>query len=170
MTVGSEWRWRYESGPWPSGWTSVGFDDSGWSTGVAPFGFGSDGIVTNIDVPPPTTNRPISAQFRRTFEVADPSAYGSLVVTARVDDGVVVYVNGVEVGRANLPATGPITHDATWALSGPSSAAAAANPVTFTVPASLLVPGKNQIAVQTQLGWRTTPNVSFDARIVAVEL
>lgn len=117
----------------------------------------------------PTPN-PLAAYFRRSVTIPDPSRLSHLEVTTIADDGVVVYVNGVEVGRANLPATGPITHDATWALSGPSSAAAAANPVTFTVPASLLVPGKNQIAVQTQLGWRTTPNVSFDARIVAVEL
>jgi hypothetical protein len=106
----------------------------------------------------------LASYFRSTFEVADPSTIGPLQLTTYADDGIVVYVNGVEVGRSNLPA-GAVTHDSTWALTGPRTSTAVANPVVFDVPASILVPGVNNVSAQMQLGWRSTPDASFDARI-----
>ena len=160
VQYGSTWRWRNDSAPWPADWRERTFDDSAWAQGPAVLGFGSAGVVTNIDVPPPTSNRPISVQFRRTFDVVDPSALSQVRVTVRADDGVVVYLNGQEVGRSNLPA-GALTQN-TYALSGPRTTAAAAAPVTFTVPASMLVPGTNVVSASTHLGWRSTPDVSFE--------
>ena len=62
------------------------------------------GIATNTDAPAPTSNRALSTQFRRAFTIPDPADVSQVRITTRADDGVVVYVNGVEVGRANLPA------------------------------------------------------------------
>ena len=169
LAWGSSWRWYYQSAAPPTDWRSGGFDDSAWGQGPAKLGFGSYGPATNIDVSGPKSTRPLAAYFRRTIDVVDPAAVASLELTTIADDGVIVFVNGVEVGRANLPA-GPVTHSNTWALSGPSSTSAGNNPATFTVPASLLVPGANQVSVQTQLGWKTTSDISFDARVVAVPL
>ena len=45
--------------------------------------------------------------FRHTFEVSDPGAVAAVDLGVIRDDGVVVYVNGVEVLRDNLP-SGPI--------------------------------------------------------------
>lgn len=156
------WRYRYAAGAWPAGWTGAGFNDAAWSQGPAPLGFGS-GITTAVDVPPPVSNRPISMQFRTTFTVADPSRLSALVLTARADDGAVVSVNGVEVGRMRMP-TGTVSAG-TYATAAPSASAAGATPLVVTIPASALTVGINVIAVSTHLNYRSTPGVSFTAKL-----
>lgn len=163
---GADWNWRYASGAWPTGYTESGFDATGWSAGPAPLGFGSGAIATNIDVPPPTSNRPISAIFRHTFEVDDPAELTSLELTAIADDGVVLHLNGVEVGRANMP-SGTV-HAGSFPLVAPRTPAAMAEPVTFTVSPTLLQAGTNVVAASTHLGWRNTPDISFDLGLEAL--
>ena len=160
IPTGADWRWRYDTAAWPADWRERTFDDSSWALDPAVLGFGSNDVTTNIDKPAPTTNRPVSAQFRRSFDVADPNALSSVSLTVRADDSVVVYVNGTEVGRSNLP-SGTLTQYS-YALTGTRTATAAANPVTFTVPKSLLVAGTNVVAASVHLGWRATPDVSFE--------
>jgi trimeric autotransporter adhesin len=161
IEAGSDWRWRFQrDGTVPADWREPGADVRGWAEGAAPLGFGSTGLATNIDVAGGSSDRPLSALFRRDFSVEDPAAVGSMTLTTYADDGVVVYVNGTEVGRANMP-TGTLTLDS-FATAAPRTATARANPVSFTVPRSLLREGTNTIAAQTHLNWRATPDISFD--------
>lgn len=157
IATGSQWRWRYQTGAWPTGWTAASFDASTWNLGNAVLGFGST-LATNIDVPAPTTNRPLSAQFRQTFSVANPAALSQLSITTRGDDGVVVYVNGTEVGRSRMP-TGTLS-STSYATAAPRTSTAGT--VTFAVPTSLLVAGTNVVSVSTHLNYRATPDISFD--------
>ncbi len=158
--VGSDtpWRWRYASTAPDNGWAGAVFDDSGWSSGTGPFGFGSTLVNTDIGVGAPSP-RPLTAQFRTSFEVADVGALGAHELTFVADDGVVVYLNGVEVARQNLPA-GTIT-STTYATSAPRSATTNANPVVVSIPASMLVNGTNVVAAQTHLNYRGTPDALF---------
>jgi hypothetical protein len=159
ITTGAAWQWRYDSAPWPADWNATTFDDSVWAPGSAVLGWNTAGLGTDISVGAPAV-RPLSAQFRHSFTVADPAVLQTAQVSVIANDGVVVYLNGTEIGRANLP-IGPLTQN-TYANAAPRSAAAAANRVTFTVPVSLLVAGTNVIAASTHLNFRTTPDVSFD--------
>ena len=63
VPAGSAWRYQF-SPTWPAGWSANGFDDAAWKIGPAPLGFGSSSIATNLDVPPPTSNRPRNALLR----------------------------------------------------------------------------------------------------------
>ena len=94
----------------------------------------------------------------------NPTSFTSAVVSVIADDGVIVLVNGVEVGRANLPA-GTIT-STTYATAAPRSAAASASRFSFSIPSSAFVAGQNVVTVQTHLNYRCTPDVSFDLSIV----
>jgi hypothetical protein len=161
---GSQWRWQYRSGNWPTGWTTPAFDDSGWNTGRALFGFGAAGIVTVVDVPPPTSNRPLSAQFRHTFTVDDADVLSGITLTTRADDGVVVYVNGIEVARQNMP-TGNLSAGS-YATAAPRTAVAPQ--VVVTVPASALRDGVNTVAASVHRNYRATRDMTFDARIDAM--
>jgi len=94
--------------------------------------------------------------------VASTAAVTSLTLTTWADDGVVVYVNGTEVGRSNMP-TGIISYN-TFASAARSTATAKASPLTITVPTSLLVTGTNTVAAETHVNYRSTPSATFDLR------
>lgn len=162
VEAGSRWSWRYDAAALPAGWVQPGFDDSGWSSGEAPLGFGSSLVETVIHTGA-TSTRPLSAQFRAEFEVDDLQEWESAVVTAWIDDGAIVYLNGVEVGRGNLP-SGAISQG-TYATAAPRTSAASAAPASFTVPSSRLVEGTNVVAVQAHLNYRATFDVSMETTV-----
>lgn len=155
----STWSYRFDTAAVPASWREAGFDDSAWAAGPARLGYGFTPIGTNIDVPAGQT-RPLTGYFRHSFEVADLEGLDALSLEVIADDGVAVYVNGVEAGRQNLP-TGTLT-GSTYASAAPRSAAAAANPVTFTVPASALHEGENVVSAEVHLNYRGSPDMSFD--------
>ena len=156
----STWSWRYEATAPPAGWKGQGFDASSWKTGNGVLGFGSTGLGTNIDVSTGTSTRPLAAYFIKTFTVDNAASVSKLTLKTVADDGVVVYVNGTEVGRSNMPA-GTVTFN-TYASSAPRTSVAVASPVTMDVPVFLLQNGANTIAVETHLNYHATADVSFD--------
>lgn len=160
VTPGSTWSYLVDNDVTvPAAWRQVGFDDSSWAKGAAVLGWGSSTPTTNIDVPL-TSIRPLTSYFRATFPVTDRATLKNLVLTTRADDGVAVYVNGTEIGRANLP-DGTLDRG-TYALSAPSTATAVASPVAWSVPSGLLVDGQNTIAVEVHSNYRKTPSLSMD--------
>ncbi|WBU38829.1 fibrinogen-like YCDxxxxGGGW domain-containing protein [Homoserinibacter sp. YIM 151385] len=163
IETGSSWHWRFDSAAWPAGWNAAGFDASAWPEAPAVLGWGG-AVGTDLTVGAPTP-RPLSAQFVRTVQVEDAAELSGAKVTVRADDGVVVYVNGQEIGRRNLPA-GTLTQNS-YASAAPSFASAAANTAVFEIPAGVLVDGANTIAASTHLNYRSTPSVSFDLALTA---
>ncbi len=165
LDSGSTWKYLFDNTVTvDSSWKQPGFDDSAWSSGPAALGWGSGPIATNIDVPAGQT-RALTSYHRTTFAVPDPGAYTSYRLTTRADDGLVVYVNGTEVTRANLPA-GTITPN-TYATAAPSTSTALANPVIVPIPAELIQTGVNTIAVEVHSNYRSTPSSSIDAKVTA---
>ena len=73
-------------------WKDTIFDDSGWSSGSGIFGFGETYINTLIGAP-----GQMSIYFRKTFSICDASAVTALRFKATYDDGMAVYINGVQV-------------------------------------------------------------------------
>ncbi len=112
--------WRYDDGPSQGGalWMTLGFDDSAWSEGPAPLGYGVLGPeqwatvaqipnATVIGYGPDPSNKYITSRYRHAFEIVDVAALDPVVLNLRADDGAIVYVNGAEVARWNMP-SGPI--------------------------------------------------------------
>ena len=96
--------WRYRKGtaeasaPVPA-WRGVGFDDSGWATGAAAFGYNAGTLGTQLG----DMQGGYSSLFlRREFQLADPTRVLGLELWADYDDGCVVWVNGAEVARLNV--------------------------------------------------------------------
>lgn len=156
----ASWSWYYGATAPPSNWNAPGFDASTWAVGNAVLGFPATSVATNIDTYPTTSLRPRAAYFRTTFQVADVSKVVKMTVAAVANDGAVVYVNGTEIARQNMP-SGTITYS-TFASTARSAAVANANPIVVDVPASLLVNGTNIISVETHLNYRNTADVTFD--------
>jgi hypothetical protein len=81
------------------------------------------------------------------------------------DDGAVVWLNGAEVARSNLPATGEITAG-TSALTGVSGAAENTF-YTYTIDARDLRTGQNVLAVELHQFGVTSSDLSFDLELRA---
>lgn len=97
--------WRYahtEAGIADPAWKNADYDDAGspWLTGPAPFGYGDGDEATRLVSD--TDNTPAAAYFRKTFDAGPDLTH--LRFELLYDDGAVVYVNGAEVFRFNLPA------------------------------------------------------------------
>ncbi len=153
---GATWKYWARGAP-PTGWRNTSFAETGWSAGVAELGFGDGGEATLLPA------GRITYYFRHTFSVA--RAYRLLTLELLRDDGAVVYLNGTEVFRTNMP-TGAVT-DATPA----SSAIAPANESTFQVKGvspHLLVTGSNVLAVEVHQASATSGDISFDLRLTGV--
>ncbi len=165
VPANSVWSWRFDAAAPATAWKNPGYDASAWKSGAGALGYGSSGLGTNIDVSGAPSTRPLAAYFVKKFTVDTAAKVSKLSVRTVADDGVVVYVNGTEVGRSNMPA-GTVTFN-TYASSTISTTAAAANPAVFDVPVSLLRDGVNTIAAETHLNYHATANISFDLTATA---
>src|SRR4029078_3777871 len=80
---------------------------STWASGPGQLGYGDGDEATVVSFGPDPANKFITPYFRRSFDVAQAAAVSNLVMHILRDDGMAVYLNGIEVYRNNLPA-GPI--------------------------------------------------------------
>lgn len=161
VAFGSTWSYYFSATAPPSSWNTRTFDSSSWSTGPAPLGWGHSNLGTTLTHPDP---KPIASYHRKSFTIADASTVGSVKLTTRADDGIIVYVNGTEVLRQNL-GTGTVT-SGTYASSAVSASTAATNPVTVSVPGSAFVTGTNVIAVEVHSNYRATSSHSLELSAV----
>lgn len=140
----ARWLWKSGGMPWPADWKDASPASlAGWTGGYAPFGFGGDlGDEYETEIPSLFETGIFTTYFRHSFEVVDPALFQEpLQLTFERDDGVVIYVNGTEVVRRNLP----------WgAATRPDMPASteASTTETITIPPSLLVAGTNVVAVE----------------------
>jgi len=139
--------WKYLDNGSDQGttWRALAFNDSAWASGPAQIGYGG-GSVTVVGYGPNSNARYITTYFRHHFNVTDPSAFSSLKFGVQRDDGSVVYLNGTEVFRSNMP-TNTIDY-----LTLASSNVSGADQYTYfpspLIGAALLVPGDNVVAVE----------------------
>ena len=152
--------WKYlDTGTNPgTNWIGAGFNDAAWASGPAQLGYGDGDEATVVGFGPDANNKFITAYFRRTFTVADPSVFTALAVSLNRDDGAVVYLNGTEVFRENMPA-GAINH---LTLAAAAAADDGANFFTNTISAALLVSGTNIVAVEVHQSAVISSDISFD--------
>ena len=166
IPAGSEWRYLDNGTNQGTAWRGVGFNDSTWNSGNAEFGYGDGDEATVVSYGPNSSAKYTTTYFRRTFTVADPAAFTSLKLRLLRDDGAVVYLNGTEVRRENMP-TGTISSTtlASTALGAPAEA-------TFfesSLPTSAVVAGANTIAVEIHQANGTSTDLSFNLELIGVD-
>ena len=108
----SVWKYLDDGSDQGTNWIAPSFNDAAWASGPAELGYGDQRngrpeatVLCCSDAP----TRSITYDFRRRFLVANPAPYVVGQLRLLRDDGVVVYLNGREVFRDNLPA-GTITN------------------------------------------------------------
>lgn len=152
---GSTWKFS-DNGALPAdNWTSTDYDDSTWKSGQAQLGYGGKGEVTTIGFGDNAQNKYITYYFRKTVTLTKPANIQNVSLNAFVDDGAVIYINGTELGRINMPAgiIGNTTLTSTY-NNGVSQ--------TFDVPLSMLHEGDNVIAVEVHQTAANSSDVIFN--------
>lgn len=141
LTFGSVWRYVATGVNLGTAWRSPNYSDVLWQTGTAPFGFGSS-QVTTIGV---ASNDFTTFYFRRRLTVLDTNRLATVTASLKRDDGAIVYVNGVEAFRDNMPA-GAVTYltQAASIVTGGNET----NSFVHVVDPSLFIEGTNVIAVE----------------------
>ncbi len=161
---GSTWRYLDDGSDPGKEWRNPDFDDSGWESGPAPLGYGGDGEATEIGTNDDPENRPITVYFRARVQVDDPKSIENIRLRLRRDDAAVVYLNGKEVLRDNLPA-GEIT-DRTLAVNTTANEQERRYR-EHLVDQPAMVAGENVIAVEVHQRSINSSDIGFDLEITA---
>lgn len=162
IPAGSDWRYLDDGSDQGTNWSRVAFNDGSWSNGTARLGYGNDGEVTELSYGGDPTNKHITYYFRHTFELSkgESAAMANTEVRLLRDDGAVVYLNGTEVFRSNMP-DGPIGY---LTRAGNQTG----NENTFhptNVASGLFREGTNVIAVEVHQSSPTSSDLSFDLEL-----
>lgn len=161
---GGTWRF-HDSAQYPGeDWMSPDYRASDWSSGRAPLGYGdTDKATVMRDRGNSRGTQPyMIAYFRKTFEVTGGEWVNAKVNLLR-DDGAVVYLNGQEVWRSNMPEgkIGPATH----AKSKVSGLEEKTYYCAMTGPGHV-VSGINVIAVSVHQDGPTSSDIGFDLELI----
>lgn len=89
-------------------WQLPAYSDASWSVGNAELGCGDGDENTVISYGNDASNKYLTYYFRKTFNVSAKQRVKGMTLNLKCDDGAVVYLNGVEVVRYNMP-SGAIT-------------------------------------------------------------
>ncbi|MCB1026928.1 MAG: hypothetical protein KDB24_04085 [Microthrixaceae bacterium] len=154
IPAGATWKFR-DDGVRPAGFEEEGFNDSSWAYGPAKLGVGDGNEATTIGQPGPNH---FADYFRRRFTVTNPNV-DALDLDLVVDDGAVVYINGVEVLRNNMP-DGPVNNQ-TRAVNSIWGDAETQVHRYRIANAGLLHAGDNTIAVEVHQKDRSSSDVGF---------
>jgi len=165
ITAGSEWKYLDNGSNQGTAWKESAFDDSGWATGDAELGYGDGDEETSVSFGGNANNKHVTTYFRRSFNVTDITAFTSLSLTIKRDDGAVIYLNGSEVARTNMP-NGNLTHTtlASSAIGGTGENAFN----QFSIPLSELQNGNNTIAVEIHQAALNSSDISFDLTLTGI--
>lgn len=157
IASGSEWKYFDKGAGRDANWMKPDFADDAWSKGAAQLGYGDRDEATAISND--SAGYP-TYYFRQRFEVIDPAKLKPLVVRLLRDDGAIVYLNGEEIIRDNMP-EGSISHD-TFA----SSTTPAENGFhVYDLSTEKLQAGENVIAVEVHQADAESSDVSFDLEL-----
>lgn len=160
---GTTWKF-FDQGTMPGGWNTAAFNDASWAQGPAQLGYGEGDEATVVSFGPNAGNKYVTTYFRKSFSIADTVGLTQLNGSLLVDDGAVMYLNGLEIGRVNMPG-GTITNS-TFALDGTIEGAYTA----FTIPKGIIKPGTNVLAVEIHQNNVGSSDLSFDLSLSTVRL
>ncbi len=179
QTIFEKWgTWKYldDGSNQGAAWRAPDFDDSNWKSGIAPLGYSASenrpmfgSVNTVISYGPDSNNKIPTYYFRTTFEVEDLSKIGNMAnINFGIDDSVILYLNGKEIGRHNLP-EGEIGYDKYLSDLTGSSVADESRYETFTLDAedlAHLVEGTNVLAAEVHQDRPTSSDIYWDMEFI----
>lgn len=168
IPAGSSWVYL-DTGIYPGiKWTAVNYNDSrtiGWKVCQAQLGYGDEETVVSYGRS--QIARHITTWFRRHFtRTADLTSISMRVLR---DDGVVVYLNGAEIFRNNLPGGTILSNSlATVTVTGSAENSWLNVALNAQTVLPLLNAGDNVLAVEVHQSALNSPDMSFDLELTGI--
>ena len=149
-----------------------------WNAGASPvngpgkYGYNSGqttclpSACTPICAPATNCSKYTTYYFRNTvnFTLAElTSTFNTLQLNLKRDDGVVIYINGIERARDNMPGGAP----AYGTLASTDIAVGAAEDYSVNLSTSFFTAGANTIAVEVHTARTRASDMSFDMEVIA---
>ncbi len=161
VPIGSTWKYLDNGSNQGTAWRATSFSDGSWASGPAQLGYGDGDEATVVSYGPQSNNKYITTYFRKAISVADAAVFTGYTLKVRRDDGIVVYINGVEKYRNNMP-TGTIAYNT---LASANASDEGNTWFSTTLAAGSLVTGTNVIAVEIHQVNKTSSDISFDLEL-----
>jgi hypothetical protein len=159
---GAVWKFLDNGSNQGTAWRETNFNDAAWASGPAELGYGdtADGRPerTVVSYGTNASAKYITTYFRHAF-VAAAASFTNVVLGVVRDDGAVIYLNGAEVWRTNMP-SGVIgyTTPASTSVGGNDEAVFFR---TNLFPAAVRA-GTNVLAVEIHQNSASSSDISFD--------
>ena len=158
LELGSSWRYHKgtsEASSPTTAWRAPTFDDSTWSEGPAPIGYGDPPYGTLLS---DMRNSYTTVFLRSRFEVPEDLNVTSFALAANYDDGFIAWINGTEVARVNAPAGEPLR----TSVAPTDHESGAVTRFSLPSPYDYIVKGENVIAVQCFNNALNSSDLKFD--------
>ena len=156
ITTGYTWKYIDNGSDQGTEWRAIDFNDTAWSSGPSPLGYGGDGEATELSFGGDSGNKYATTYYRTTIEIPNPTVFLNFLLRVKYDDGAAVYINGVEQFRQNLGNNASFNDYANGTTSDEGGWKDA------TIPVSALVSGTNTIAVEVHQASGTSSDTRMD--------
>jgi len=161
---GSVWKYSDQGLDLGTNWSQTNFDDSAWSQGPGRLGYNVPGIATTVGYGTNSASKYVTTYFRNTFVVPGNAVYTNLNVRLDRVDGAVVYLNGQELFRMNMPA-GAVNYQT---AANNFASTNTDDPYTYfptNVAIGSLHAGENVVAVEIHKYAASLPALAFDLEL-----
>ncbi len=167
--------WKYKGGGTnldAVAWKDLAYAEPSWVPGNSALGFGTNPPVRSTAIPEDasaggggvTGAKYPTMYFRKIVNIANPSSYAGFKISTKFDDGIIVWVNGVEAYRNNISASPALYADfATGAIANNG-----ADIFNTTIAPSFFVNGNNIIAVEIHQVNVTSSDLFFDMELTGL--
>jgi phosphodiesterase/alkaline phosphatase D-like protein len=162
----SVWKYLDNGSDQGTNWIDPAFDDTAWASGPALLGYGSGKEATVVGYGGNSGAKYITTYFRRHFLVNTPTAFTNLSFGVQRDDGAIVYLNGIEVFRDNMP-TGPVNYQTIAPISVSGTDKTSFHP-SAPLPAAYLVAGDNIVEAEVHQHSGGSSSMDFNLELKAI--
>jgi hypothetical protein len=162
IAFGSAWKYLDDGSNQGTAWKAASFSDGSWKSGSGKFGYGTSDAATVVNYGPDPNNKYVTTYFRKSFSITDVTALSDFKVSAKRDDGIIVYVNGSAVWRTGFP-SGTVYYN-TLAYESKDNGTTIQ---TVSISSSAFRTGTNVIAVEVHQAALNSPDMAFDLQLSA---
>ena len=158
ISSGDSWKYLDNGTDQGSNWINENFNDSSWPSGSTQMGYGEGDEATIVGFGSDANQKYITTYFRKVITLSN--TYANYVLKGKRDDGVVVYIDGIEVFKDGL--SSPINYNtlATQAIDDGQVW------LSTILNGNVLKLGSNTIAVEIHQSAVNSSDISFDFELI----